>query len=90
MNHRERVLAALEHKEPDRVPVDLGSTNTSIHIKAYEDLKRHLGLKSETVLLDMMQQLALIDEPVLRRFDIDTRQIRSSPPPARAPKKNVA
>jgi len=31
MNHRERALAALHHEEPDRVPVDLGSTrNTGI------------------------------------------------------------
>lgn len=78
MNSRERVLAAVEHEEPDRVPVDLGSTVTGVHKRAYENLKRHLGVESETVLYDMMQQLALVDESVLRRFDIDTRHIRSS------------
>ena len=40
MNHRQRVLAALNHEEPDRVPIDLGGTlATSINIGAYEKLK---------------------------------------------------
>ena len=44
MTHRERVLAALNHREPDRVPVDLGATrSTSIVVQAYERLNRHLG-----------------------------------------------
>ena len=29
MNSRERVLAAIAHKQPDLVPVDLGSTPSS-------------------------------------------------------------
>ena len=45
MNSRERVLAALDHQEPDRVPIDLGSTViSSIHKKAYVDLKAYLGM----------------------------------------------
>ena len=78
MNHRERVLTTVEHEEPDRVPIDFGSSVTGIHMTTYENLKRYLGIKSETVLYHRMQQLALVDEPVLRRFDIDTRHIRSS------------
>ena len=35
LSHRERVIKALSHKEPDRVPFDLGSTvDSSIHIEA--------------------------------------------------------
>jgi len=56
MNHRERVLAAVEHEEPNRVPVDLGGTVAGIHKGSYEGLKRYLGFKSETVLCDMMQR----------------------------------
>ena len=26
MTHRKRVLTALEHREPDRVPIDMGSS----------------------------------------------------------------
>ena len=44
LTHRERVLTALNHREPDRVPVDLGATrSTSIVVQAYEQLNRHLG-----------------------------------------------
>jgi uroporphyrinogen decarboxylase len=44
MNARERVLAALDHREPDRPPRDLGSTTaTGIHPSAYRALKEHLG-----------------------------------------------
>ena len=36
MNSRERVLLALNHKEPDRAPYDLGGTVvTGIHHQAY-------------------------------------------------------
>ncbi|MHC4060436.1 MAG: hypothetical protein ACYSUC_06630 [Planctomycetota bacterium] len=38
MNSRERVVAALNHKEPDRVPLDIGGTIvSSITGKAYEN-----------------------------------------------------
>ena len=44
MNSRERVLAALNHKEPDRVPFDLGGTViTGIHHKAYTALRDDTG-----------------------------------------------
>ena len=44
MNSRERLIAALQHKEPDRVPNDLGGTDvTSICRGAYVDLMNYLG-----------------------------------------------
>ncbi len=47
MTHRERVLTALNHREPDRVPVDLGATrSSSIVVQAYERLNQHLGARS--------------------------------------------
>ncbi|GAH96687.1 unnamed protein product, partial [marine sediment metagenome] len=47
MTSRERVLKALNHQEPDRVPVDLGGslTNAGIAKKAHSELKDYLGLK---------------------------------------------
>jgi len=45
MTSRERVLKALEHEEPDRVPLDVGGGfSTSISIEGYEKLKRYLGI----------------------------------------------
>jgi uroporphyrinogen decarboxylase len=42
---RERVLAALRHEEPDRVPIDLGShASSTIAVLAYMRLRAHLGL----------------------------------------------
>lgn len=45
MDSRERVLLSLNHKEPDRVPFDMGGTVvTGISAKAYRKLRQHLGL----------------------------------------------
>ena len=45
MNSRERVLLSLNHKEPDRVPIDFAGTGvTGICYQAYDDLRRSLGL----------------------------------------------
>ena len=44
MTSRERVLAAIAHKEPDRVPVDMGATPSSgISAIAYSNLVKYLG-----------------------------------------------
>ena len=45
MNSRQRVQLALAHKEADRIPFDLGGTVlTSIHVNAYRNLRRYLGI----------------------------------------------
>lgn len=45
MDSRQRVLLALNHKEPDRVPIDFGGTGVStICYQAYDDLREYLGL----------------------------------------------
>ncbi len=45
MNSRGRMIATLNHKEPDRIPFDLdGSAVTGMHIKAYKDLLYYLGI----------------------------------------------
>lgn len=72
MNARERILASIDHREPDRVPVDLGaSTVTGISAIGYNRLKEKLGLKCPTRIFDVVQQLAFVDEPVLDRMDVD-------------------
>jgi uroporphyrinogen decarboxylase len=59
MTPRQRVLAALNHEEPDRVPIDLGGFQTGIHVQAYKTLLGHLGLEEEIRILDPVQQLAV-------------------------------
>ncbi len=75
MNSRERVLATLEHRKPDRIPLDFGSTLvTGITRNAYLRLKRHLGEERGTFEFhDVIQQLALVEESVLERLEVDTR-----------------
>jgi len=67
VTRRERVLAAIAHREPDRVPVDLGGMrSTGITAIAYGRLKRHLGIRTgHTFVYDVVQQLAQPEPEVL-------------------------
>lgn len=73
MTARERILAAIEHRQPDRVPIDLGATPSSgISAIAYGRLKAHLGLgEGSTRVYDVVQQLAQPEEALLTRFGVD-------------------
>jgi uroporphyrinogen decarboxylase len=75
ISHRDRVLAALDHRESDRVPVDLGGTQTGILVEPYNALKRVLGLSTPTEVGNIVLGLARIEEVVLQRFDIDFRHV---------------
>ena len=81
MNHRERALAALNHQEPDRIPIDLGSTrNTGILAAPYDALVKYLDLQDQIAQDDgfgMSRLLGLVppDEVVLRRLDVDFRGV---------------
>ncbi len=73
MTSRERVLAAIAHKEPDHVPIDQGSMrSTGIMAIAYNRLKQHLRIDDPpTKLYDVIQQLAQPDDWYLDRFHVD-------------------
>ncbi len=75
MNSRERLLCSLDHREPDRIPLDLGSTQvTGIHAVAYRRLREALGLPFiEPQLCDTIQQLASPDEDMADRLGVDVR-----------------
>ncbi len=76
LSHRERVIRALSHQEPDRIPFDLGSTaNSSIHMVAYQKLKAHFGVDAEDVIIHKIMQTAMVHEPVLQALDIDLRSV---------------
>ena len=81
MTHRERVLAALNHRQPDRVPVDLGATrSTSIVVQAYERLNRHLGSTETPRIFSKWLNIAHPSQAMLARFDIDTRSVGQGGP----------
>jgi len=81
MTHRERLLTALDHREPDHVPLDLASTvTTGITARAYGALARHLGFDPQAPVIDRIQQLAQPSSEVLDRLDIDTRPLYCGAP----------
>jgi uroporphyrinogen decarboxylase len=77
MTHRQRVLAALNHQQTDRVPVDFGGHRSSgMAAMLYPRLRQALGLAPRPVrVYDPVQQLAIIDEDVLDRLGIDTIEL---------------
>jgi uroporphyrinogen decarboxylase len=77
MTSRERVLASLNHQEPDCVPIALGqAVGDGSTLVAYRNLLRHLGMdEGMAQLKDTRAQTAKVDEEVLRRFRVDFRGI---------------
>jgi uroporphyrinogen decarboxylase len=78
MNSRQRLITSLQHKEPDRIPLDLDSMAASgIAGMAYNSLVNHLDIPStETRLWDPYQLLAIPESHLLRHFHIDTLPVR--------------
>jgi uroporphyrinogen decarboxylase len=72
---RQRILTAIHHQQPDRVPIDLGGNQTGIHKFAYQALLEYLGIEDEIDIMDPVQQLARPCEAVLQRLRVDTRYI---------------
>jgi len=81
MTSRERVLAALAHREPDRIPVDLGASESSgIHGIAYNHLKQHLGLSGgRTQIYDLSQTIAKVEPEVLDHVGADALPLLIEP-----------
>jgi uroporphyrinogen decarboxylase len=76
MNSRERILSAINHKQPDKVPVDLGSsTVTGISAIAYNNLKKHLKITAPTRVFDVVQQLANVSMEIVDLFGVDALDI---------------
>ena len=76
MTSRERFRCALNHKEGDRVPIDLGSdVHNGIHEKAYGRLLDYLGMTDEITLYDIIQHLAVVKQEVKDRLHADTSYI---------------
>ncbi len=77
MNSRERVNTTLNHKEPDKVPIDLGGNQSSIHIIAYKKLLDYLEIEDENIqYADFVQQIVRPCDKVLERFNIDVRYVQ--------------
>ncbi len=77
MTSRQRVLASLNHCQPDSIPIDLsGHRSSGISAMAYARLRKCLKLPEKIIrVYDPVQQLAIVDEDVLQRFGVDTIEL---------------
>ena len=83
MTSRERVMAALNHEEPDRVPLDIGGgSSTTLLEETYDRLKEYLGISAPTRIHNKSFRLVRLDEEVMVRLGSDLRPVG-----LRAPKK---
>ena len=86
----ERLRSTLDHREPDRIPFDLGGCAvTGINIHALNRLRKLLGLSGEAKLLDQVTQTAETGDDVRDRLKVDVKNVQPLPPsnagPARDP-----
>jgi len=74
---RQRVLTTLAHREPDRVPIDFGSTGvTGIHVSCVAALRDHLGLEQRPVKIhEPYQMLGLVDEDLQQALGLDVQGV---------------
>ena len=74
LSSRQRVLKALNHEEPDRMPIDLGvHFSTGISAFAYWRLREYLGFSTDQIeMADCVQLLARVDLDIAERFHVDT------------------
>ena len=72
---RERVRTALDHREPDCVPIDFGGTFvTGMHVSSVAALRRHYGLGTDPVkVLDPGQMLGEVGDDLRQAMGIDTQ-----------------
>ena len=76
MTPKERVCTTLDHREPDRVPIDLGATmETTVHVDEYALLKRHLGIATEREVgvKHLTAQFGVVDREVQEAIGADVR-----------------
>ena len=80
MTHRERVLMAIERREPDRVPLDLGGTGGLIVDPLYFELCKLMGFTEEIEPYRSGSTANYYDERLLEAFDVDFRHVWLSSP----------
>lgn len=84
MNSRERMITALNHKEPDKVPLDFGGTLATIITRdANDTLRNYLGLPAEDPeVAEIMCNTVRVSEDILQLYKVDTRPVYISDPTA--------
>ncbi len=80
MNSRERVVTAINHQEPDRVPIDFGGLHTSVHQDGHKKLLEYLGMEVyDAPIIDMFQQIVDPAPELKERFHNDVIGLSANP-----------
>jgi uroporphyrinogen-III decarboxylase len=76
---RDRVLASLAHRQPDRVPLDFGGTVvSSLHVSCVAALRDYFGLEKRLVkACEPYQMLGTLDEDLKQAMGIDVEPVES-------------
>ncbi|NLN17299.1 MAG: uroporphyrinogen decarboxylase [Firmicutes bacterium] len=77
MTRRERVVRAINHQEPDYVPLDLGGGGAGMLDLTYYKMMEHLGFEEDgsTVVIPTSCTIQYYDERLLSYLDTDFRRI---------------
>jgi len=86
----ERLVTTLHHREPDRIPFDLGgSMVTGINVRALTALRQALSLPGEAQVLDQVTQMAETGDDVRDRLGVDVRCVQPRPPSFPGPARDL-
>ncbi len=87
LGHRERVVAALNHREPDRVPMDLGGSRFTMLLgPAADTLARHVDCTGEPSTPQRGRSALAPPEAVMQKLGVDCRGIWLNPPEGNPPR----
>jgi hypothetical protein len=73
MNSKERVIASLNHQQPDKIAIDFGATPvTGIHVQAIEKLRKHYGLEQKPIrVIEPYQMLGEVEDDLKEVLGVD-------------------
>jgi len=76
MTSRERTVAALNHQQPDKIPLDIGGTFvTTMHVSCADDLRRHYGLPGPAKLAHPANMTAIIESDLQDAIGADIVEV---------------
>ncbi len=80
MNHRQRVIQSLNHKQPDCVPVSLGGSAHKLTDSRCELLKEHFQIEGESPKRLTGAYLSAVDNRLMKALDTSVRYVHLRPP----------
>ena len=74
---RQRLLDALNHRQPDRIPVDFGGSSvTGIHVSCIAKLRDHFGLERHPVkVTEPFQMLGEVEDDLKAALGVDVKAV---------------